>query len=230
MEVLGNSEYCRACESVSNSIKLLIGSDNMNNFACGDAQIREALLRRKKTEYARNKDVIVVEELGLAHAKSRIDIAVINGDIHGYEIKSDRDTLARLPNQLDIYRKTLQRLTIVCSNRYIEQVEFMVPEWVGLIEVHTGPRGGISLCNFRRAKSNPDIDIKMVAHLLWRNEAVRLLSRYMPEKSLARKRRADLYQLIAERYSSKDLVCEIRRFMAIRVEWKDRLVPRSYDD
>ena len=202
----------------------------MNNFACGDAQIRDALLRRKKTEYARNKDVIVVEELGLAHAKSRIDIAVINGDIHGYEIKSDRDTLARLPSQLEVYCKTLQRLTIVCSNRYIEQVKFMVPDWVGLIEVQTGPRGGIILCNLRRAKSNPDVDIIMVAHLLWRNEAVTLLSRHMPEKSLARKRRSDLYRLIEERYSSKDLVCEIRRFMAIRVDWKDRFVQRSYDD
>ena len=202
----------------------------MNNFACGDAQIREALLRRKKIEYANNKDVIVVEELGLAHAKSRIDIAVINGDIHGYEIKSDRDTLARLPTQLEVYSKTLQRLTIVCSNRYIEQVKFMVPDWVGLIEVETGPRGGVSLCNRRRAKSNPAVDIKMVAHLLWRNEAVTLLSQDKSDKSLARKRRSDLYQLIEDRYSAKDLVREIRRFMAIRVEWKDRLVQRSYDD
>ena len=202
----------------------------MNNFACCDAQIRQALLRRKKTEYARNKDVIVVEELGLAHAKSRIDVAVINGDIHGYEIKSDRDTLARLPSQLEIYYKTLQRLTIVCSNRYIEQVKFMVPDWVGLIEVKTGPRGGIGLYHRIRAKSNPDVDIKMVAHLLWRNEAVALLSGQMPEKFLARKRRSELYQLIEERYSSKALVCEIRKFMAMRVEWKDRIVQRSYDD
>lgn len=196
----------------------------MNLHSCGDFEIRKALISRKKTEYAHNGNVILVEELGLAHAKTRIDLAVINGDIHGFEIKSDRDTLGRLPRQLEIYYKTLQRLTIVCSERYIETVESMVPEWVGLIQVKVGPRGGVRLHNQRRAATNPDVEIKMLAHLLWRKEAVHLLSRQIPEKFLARKRRSYLYQLIEEHYTCRDLVCEIRQLMKLRAEWKDRLV------
>ena len=49
-------------------------------------------------------------------------MAVVFGEIHGFEIKCVRDTLVRLPSQLEIYSKTLQRLTIVCSKRYIERV------------------------------------------------------------------------------------------------------------
>lgn len=198
----------------------------MNYSPCGDFEVREALLRRKKKEYAHNKDVLVIEELGLAHAKSRIDLAVINGDIHGFEIKSDRDTLARLPSQLEIYTKTLQKLTIVCSKRFIGHVNNMVPDWVGVLEFRQGPRGGVSLYCARRAKRNPEVQTKMVAHLLWRNEAVQLLSREFPEKSLTRKRRTDLYQLIEESYSCTNLVHEIRNFMKVRTEWQDRLTPR----
>lgn len=198
----------------------------MNPVLCGDFEIRVALLRRTKAAVAHNKEVIVVEELGLAHAKSRIDVAVISSDIHGFEIKSDRDTLVRLPSQLEIYSKTLQRLTIVCSKRYIERVLSLIPDWVGLMEVKVGPRGGINFLSIRRAKHNPDVDTKMFAHLFWRNEAIKLLSKEFPEKFLARKRRKELYQLLEECYSCGELVREIREFMKIRVEWKDRLVQR----
>lgn len=100
----------------------------MNSFLCGDFEIRIALLRRTKAAVAYNKEEIVVEELGLAHAKRRIDVAVISSDIHGFEIKSDRDTLVRLPSQLEIYSKTPRILTIVCSKRYIERVLSLIPD------------------------------------------------------------------------------------------------------
>ena len=44
------------------------------------------------------------------------DIAVINCSIHGYEIKSDLDTLMRLPQQLEFYAMTLQKLTLVVGH------------------------------------------------------------------------------------------------------------------
>jgi len=47
-------------------------------------------------------DTLVIDELGLVQAKSRIDVAVINGYIHVYKIKSARQTLSRLDKQLDI--------------------------------------------------------------------------------------------------------------------------------
>jgi hypothetical protein len=57
--------------------------------------------------------------LGLAHAKSRFDVAVINGRIQGYEIESAKNTLDRLATQIDIYRQTLQKLTIVAASKHV---------------------------------------------------------------------------------------------------------------
>jgi hypothetical protein len=67
-----------------------------------DFDIRLALHAKRLRRLKTHPNTLVIDELGLAHAKSRIDVAVINGCIHGYEIKSDKDTLDRLSKQIDI--------------------------------------------------------------------------------------------------------------------------------
>ena len=44
-------------------------------------------------------DTIVLDELGLCHGDVRIDVASVNGELSGYEIKRHADTLARRPKQ-----------------------------------------------------------------------------------------------------------------------------------
>ena len=61
-----------------------------------DLDIRSALHAKRLRRLKAKPDTLVIDELGLAHASSRIDVAVINGCIHGYEIKSAKDTLDRL--------------------------------------------------------------------------------------------------------------------------------------
>jgi hypothetical protein len=79
-----------------------------------DIDIRKALLT-KKLSRLRSEGVLVIDELGLAHAKSRVDVAVINGSLHGYEIKSAQDSLTRLPAQIATYRDTLERLRVAIA-------------------------------------------------------------------------------------------------------------------
>jgi hypothetical protein len=62
-----------------------------------DREIRAALHRKKFGALHGRTDTVIVDELGLAHAKARIDIAVINGFVHGFEIKSATDTTS-IPN------------------------------------------------------------------------------------------------------------------------------------
>jgi hypothetical protein len=49
----------------------------------------------------------VVDELELVRGEVRIDVAVIGDIMHGYEIKSAKDNLLRLPNQQLHYGKVL---------------------------------------------------------------------------------------------------------------------------
>lgn len=167
-------------------------------------------------------DTLVIDELGLAHARSRIDVAVINGCIHGYEIKSSKDTLDRLTNQIGIYRQTLQKLTIVAAPKHVAGIMSNSPEWCGVLVAEQGPRGGITFHVERSAATNPEIDPVMMAHLLWRDEVVDLLSRngYAP-KDLRQPRR-HLYELLCEAMTLSEITASIRSFMVQRQAWRDR--------
>ncbi|WP_280313539.1 sce7726 family protein [Nocardia abscessus] len=137
-----------------------------------DADIRGALHDRLTVEFAGDR---IRDEMGLCLGATRVDIAVINGCLHGYEIKSDRDTLARLPNQIELYDSVLDYSTIVCGPRYADRIKAVVPTWWGITiaEDHNGrPEFYVS----RKARRNTHVDRFALAQLLWRDEAAALLT------------------------------------------------------
>ena len=191
--------------------------------ATTDFRIRSALHHQRLRHQKLHSSTLVIDELGLAHARSRVDVAVINGCIHGYEIKSAQDSLNRLGAQLDVYRQTLQKLTIVAASRHLTRILSEVPEWCGVIEAVQGPRGGIRLPLIRAARMNPNIDPVMLAHLLWKPEVINLLSRlgYTPKE--LRRPRKYLYEMLCEVLTPREITNAIRDFMICREAWRDHL-------
>src|SRR5262245_26146770 len=59
----------------------------------GDAEIRHALRAYLRARYADKPGTAILDELAICRGQVRVDLAVVNGSVHGYEIKSDRDTL-----------------------------------------------------------------------------------------------------------------------------------------
>jgi len=185
-----------------------------------DIEIRTALHEKKLKAYRSAPNTIVVDELGLLHAKARIDIAVIDGSVHGYEIKSSLDTLNRLPAQLEFYAQCLEKLTIVCGSRHIERVDELAPKWCGILKAEKGDRGAIKFKTVRRAGLNTLVDPVQLAHLLWRSEAIALLSRFETNKRLLNKPRKDLYEALAAVMTVPQLTNAIREFMQVRRAWR----------
>jgi hypothetical protein len=161
-----------------------------------------------------------VDELGLAHAKARIDIAVIDGCLHGFEIKSAADTLARLPQQLMLYEECLEKLTIVCAGKHVSTVRKMAPRWCGILEVAKGPRGGIDFITLRAPKRNPYVRAERLAHLLWRPEAVELLASLNATPRLLRSPRKQLYEALAALLTIEQITAFIKASMAARQAWR----------
>lgn len=186
-----------------------------------DQHIRVALHAKKLLAHRNAPNTIVVDELGLVHAKVRIDVAVINGCIHGYEIKSSADKLDRLPGQLKYYGRCLEKLTLVCAPRHTDKIFKLAPIWCGLLEADMGTRGAITFQSVRRATRNPKLDTVQLAHLLWRPEVISLLrSHDVPTKEL-RSSRKHLYGLVAELLSAREITSAIREFMKVRKSWRD---------
>lgn len=187
--------------------------------------IRTALRTRHLKRHHGRQDVLIIDELGLAHAQSRIDLAVFNGHLHGYEIKSAADTLDRLPRQLAIYRSALQKLTLVVASRHLEAAEAIVPDWCGLTEIIDGPRGGMIFTSRRRAHVNPDLDPFMLAHLLWHSEAQDLLRARGASKAEVNVPRKRLYRMLADEIPVRELAPAVKAAMASRTGWRDRPLP-----
>lgn len=102
-----------------------------------DSDIRKVLIDLLRTEFC-HEDDLIVEELGCNAA--RIDVAVINGSLHAFEIKSDSDSLHRLPAQIIAYQGVYDYVTLVCGRKLIEKAVAIVPETWGLMvaELHNG--------------------------------------------------------------------------------------------
>jgi hypothetical protein len=185
-----------------------------------DIEIRHALHKRFLIHHHKNPRTVVVDELGLSHGKNRIDIAVLNGSLHGYEIKSSKDNLNRLLAQLEIYSKSLQKLTIVSAPNHIEDILSVAPTWSGIILADKGPRGGIHFSKVRSSEYNPDICIISVAHLLWKEEAISYLQHLGVTEKLTNKTRKKLYEYISELSNINELISWIKNQFMSRENWR----------
>lgn len=63
----------------------------------------------------------------------KADVVVLNGTATAYEIKSERDSLARLPNQVAAYGEVFAAVNVVTSPSHVAQVLRQAPEWVGIL-------------------------------------------------------------------------------------------------
>lgn len=190
--------------------------------ATKDTEIRAALHGKKLSALRNAPDTIVIDELGLSHAKARIDVAVINGCVHGYEIKSSLDTLERLPAQIEFYSQCLEKLTLVCAPRHTDKALSTIPDWCGILEAKKGARGALSFTTVRKSAVNTEVNAVQLAHLLWRPEALALVSRLDVAQKFEKMPRKQLYEIIAAHLTIKQLTIAIREFMQLRQTWRDR--------
>jgi hypothetical protein len=63
----------------------------------------------------------------------KADVVVLNGTATAYEIKSERDSLARLTNQVIAYSEAFAAVNVVTSPSHVRQVLGQIPGWVGVL-------------------------------------------------------------------------------------------------
>ncbi|WP_244667908.1 sce7726 family protein [Rhizobium sp. P007] len=63
----------------------------------------------------------------------KADLVILNGTATVYEIKSERDSLARLSNQVANYKKVFAKVNVIASEDHVEGVLATVPEDTGVL-------------------------------------------------------------------------------------------------
>ena len=145
--------------------------------ALDDPIIRSALRSKLLLDHSNDHGAVLLEELGLCRGRVRVDLAVVNGQMHGYEIKSDCDRLSRLDVQAEIYTKVFDRVTLVVGDRHLEQGMVAVPAWWGVLHARHSA-SGLRFNSVRRSKKNPNRDPRSLVELLWLDDAIRLLEEH----------------------------------------------------
>jgi hypothetical protein len=189
--------------------------------ATRDIDIRAALRKTELADFYRDGTSRVVEEFGIDNGITRIDIAVVNGVFHGYEIKSDADTLDRLPTQAASYNRVFDFIWIVAGEKHLEAIGKAVPAFWGICLAAKGNElDKVKISRVRIATMNESSDPLFIAKLLWKAEAIDLLSRYEKARGLERKPRAMIYKLIASIVPKSDLSDYVRSTIKMRESWR----------
>jgi hypothetical protein len=63
----------------------------------------------------------------------KADLVILNGTATVYEIKSERDSLARLANQVENYKRVFAEVNVIASEGHVEGVLATVPDDVGVL-------------------------------------------------------------------------------------------------
>jgi hypothetical protein len=186
-----------------------------------DKLIRAALKEKLDEQYKSEPDARIIDEMGVVHGAARVDVAVLNKVIHGYELKSDLDTLRRLPEQMKAYNSVFDQVTLVVGKQHIQEAINATPEWWGItIAKMAAPGGTVSFCTIREPEENPNKDSVAIANLLWRDEALDLLEKAGHAEGIRSKPRQVLYERLAAFYDQPTLQTKVWECLSARTTWR----------
>lgn len=174
----------------------------------------EKIIRQNKSHNYR-----IIPEMSICDGFSRVDIAVANGKLCGYEIKSDADTLDRLPQQQEFYNKTFDKMYIVVGPKYQSIIETLVPDWWGIYVANYNKSGNIYFKQIRKAHVNKNISAEALLELLWKDEISTLLKNNQI-KGISSKNRRMLRKIAIENLSLRKIKEYTRETLKLREDWR----------
>jgi hypothetical protein len=185
-----------------------------------DRTIRFAFKRDLNKLLGSNPTTKVVEELGVTHGAARIDVALIDGLIHGYELKSDADTLVRLRSQMKIYNLVFDKVTLIVGKTHLHNAIKIVPDWWGIQVAKISTSGETVFYTIREADDNKEQDLISIASLLWRGEALDILEQLGMAVGVRSKPKKTIYERLVEVMDADLLKHKVRESLCARTNWR----------
>ena len=177
-----------------------------------DPEMREALFAYLDFKYPK---IRVFDEKGIGDSRADF-IAITDGVISGYEIKSDLDSYARLKSQVRDYNKFCDTCYAVVGKSHQKGIVKRIPKFWGILVV-SKESGNTEVVELRPAEMNPKDITGNKLSLLWMREL-----RHIVAKNGLRK-----YSTLNKRYllkMLKELVPHARLMQALT----DELFERDY--
>lgn len=179
-----------------------------------ESAIRMALRRYLSERHSDKTQTCFLSELGLRRHTARADLAVVSHLLHGYEIKSDRDSLRRLENQIPVYSEIFDKVSIVVGPHHAKAVGSIVPDWWEILQFVAVPRPTFEV--LRLGSLNPSPSARSLVELLWRDEAISLLESRAADRGYRRGSRKQIWDRICEVCTLGEIAEAVRAHLMAR--------------
>ena len=117
-----------------------------------DEYIYKAALTRKillGTHSLRSASMLTEFRVG----RCKADLVILNGTATVYEVKSERDSLSRLEQQIIAYSKVFAQIYVVAGENHIDEVMRSVPKDVGVMRLNSR----FQISRVRKAAGSPEL-------------------------------------------------------------------------
>lgn len=106
--------------------------DSLKSLGCRNEYIYRAAISEKILLGKHNlRTASMLNEFRVGSCKA--DLVILNGTSTVYEIKSERDSLTRLANQVENYKRVFAKVNVITSHHHIDGVLDIVPNDVGVM-------------------------------------------------------------------------------------------------
>jgi hypothetical protein len=155
----------------------------------------------------------------------RADLAVIGRSMDGFEIKTERDTLRRLPRQIEAYGRLFDRCSIVIAEKHLNAAGDLLPPWWGITTAHVN--GRVRFTEVRQPRQNPAVDPEILVRLLWKDEVITALAKLgaSPKEKASR---SALWQELLELTTLSQLRAAVRQSLLQRDPSQARIATRRF--
>lgn len=185
-----------------------------------DEDIRGALALAVCRRMGNRPHVLVPEVDVRWSVPARLDALLVADRISGFEIKSDVDSLTRLPRQVEAYGMVVERATLVVGQRHREGATALVPQWWSIWLAC--PRGdAVAIRQVRRGQLNPGIEPLAVTSFLSREELSDAL-RLRGHRRLSSMTIDELRLAVSNELGPKETITLARETMRSRRSWRGR--------
>ncbi|HET9502887.1 MAG TPA: sce7726 family protein [Hymenobacter sp.] len=157
---------------------------------------------------------VYIDELPTGTTRADV-VHITEAFMHGYEVKGDGDTLARVENQLRCYAEVYDFVTFVVTEKHLPKLLPRLPEWVGVL---VAPADGLGLREHRPAGYNATVQRAPLAALLWVEEIKQfLLARGLAGASTLRQREIAAFLRTTHTVSLSSLAQYVRERLMARL-------------
>ncbi|MCH1924529.1 sce7726 family protein [Shewanella sp. C32] len=128
-----------------------------------EIEVKASFINYLRKRNNRFSDGVIVNEFVYDNFNRRADLLYIKGNrLFAYEIKSEADSLSRLPGQIDNYLGHFDKVIMVVATKHVGAVLDMTPSVVEVIEIK--PEGNFKI--IRRGKISKNIESRKLLNLL----------------------------------------------------------------